>query len=483
MFLSWRSDLVFSDYPFIVIGSGPAGLSLAGRLSAHGKVLVVEAGNADNTLDAGDDIYQIVSTGRDYPTTGTRLTAFGGTSNHWAGHGRPLTRGLFDREGPGRWPIRYDDFAPHIADACKFLNFAPFDDDGDTPAILSGVLAGHEHLKATWFHHSSPIVRLGSPDFVAQYGANPGIDILTDTRLMEIELAAGGSRVEAISILNRPSRETARVPVRQLFLCTGGIENARMLLWAGRNYPAGNPLVGGPNGLTGKTFSDKHSFNPVEVFFDRRAHVTETQENGPVDTCWELSEDLLSAHDLPRFGVFPLAEVPFDSSAMERASSMYALAAPTYFKVDAAFQMEQPANEGSYLKLSGARDADGVARPELHWDIRPRDIEAYKRAVMIFCGVLSQSGYVRCRINPHYRTEDWSNVYLGQCNHPVGTTRMGETKQDGVVDRDCRVFGLDNLFVAGSSVFPSSDYVNPTLSIVALAGRLADHVIKGGVQS
>ena len=55
---------------------------------------------------------------------------------------------------------------------------------------------------------------------------------------------------------------------------------------------------------------------------------------------------------------------------------------------------------------------------------------------------------------------------------------MGATRKDGVVDGDCKVFGLDNLFVAGSSVFPNGDYVNPTLNLVALAGRLADHVIK-----
>lgn len=487
MFLSWRPDLALGEYPFVVIGSGPAGLSLASRLSAHGKVLVIEAGNVENTLDAGDDIYQLVLTGRDYPITGTRLSAFGGTSNHWGGRGRPLSRELFDREGPGRWPIRYDDFAPHIAGACKFLNLLPFDDDGEMLSIVSGVLADHRHLRAVRFRQSSPIVRLGEPDFVKHYRAHMGIDILTDTRLMDIELSSDAPNVSAISILHRPSRETARVPVRQLFLCAGAIENARLMLWAGRNHPAGNPLTGGPNALTGKTFSDKHYFRPVLTYIDARAQLIDPKDTGdrPSDLGWELSADFLKAHDLPRFGVFPLSgrDVPFDDPEMDRASSMYANVAPTYLKLDLAFQIEQPPNEDSYIKLSSAVDGDGVARPELHWDVRQSDLEAYRRAVTMFCGVLSQNGYARCRLKQDYRTKDWSEAYVGQCNHHIGTTRMGETKHDGVVDRDCRVFGLDNLFVAGSSVFPSSDFVNPTLSIVALAGRLADHVIKGGVQS
>jgi hypothetical protein len=63
--------------------------------------------------------------------------------------------------------------------------------------------------------------------------------------------------------------------------------------------------------------------------------------------------------------------------------------------------------------------------------------------------------------------------------HHMGTTRMGDSPLDGVVDQNCRVFGLKNLFIAGSSVFPSGDYVNPTLNLVALAGRLGQHIAAG----
>jgi choline dehydrogenase-like flavoprotein len=60
--------------------------------------------------------------------------------------------------------------------------------------------------------------------------------------------------------------------------------------------------------------------------------------------------------------------------------------------------------------------------------------------------------------------------------HHIGTTRMHADPKQGVVDPDCRIHGLANLYVAGSSVFPTSGYANPTLTIVALALRLADHL-------
>lgn len=481
MFLSWRPDLALSDYPFVVIGAGPAGLYLAQKLAAHGRVLVIEAGNAEKPYDPGEDIYRLVSTGRDYPETGTRLSSFGGSSNHWGGKTRPLTRAVFnDRPGFVKWPISYDDYAAHVAGACKFLNLGPFDEEAAAPLqIVSGLFEGYEHLLARQFRQSDPLVRLGDPEFVEQYRVNPNIDILTDTRIMEVDLSVEAPRVGSISVLHRPSRETAKVAVRSLFLCAGAVENARILLWAARKYPSGNPLAGGPNALTGARFFEKAIFVPVEMFVDSRADFASSDSS--TSLCWELSDDLLNAYGLPRFGAFPWrasSEVTSDSPELNSLSSMYAHAAPTYERLNVTFQFEQTPHSGSYVRLSDETDGDGVARAQLNWEIMPTDIEAYRRATQLICGVLSQKGHAWCRLRPGYRRKDWSDAFIGYCNHHMGTTPMGETALTGVVDRDCRLFGVDNLFVAGSSIFPASDYVNPTLSLVAMAGRLADHVIR-----
>ena len=60
--------------------------------------------------------------------------------------------------------------------------------------------------------------------------------------------------------------------------------------------------------------------------------------------------------------------------------------------------------------------------------------------------------------------------------HHIGTTRMASSPSQGVVDENCKVHGLNNLYIASSSVFPTSSYANPTLTIVAMAIRLADYL-------
>jgi choline dehydrogenase-like flavoprotein len=65
---------------------------------------------------------------------------------------------------------------------------------------------------------------------------------------------------------------------------------------------------------------------------------------------------------------------------------------------------------------------------------------------------------------------------LGNEHHHMGTTRMHDDPHNGVVNRDCQVHGISNLFIAGSSVFPSYACDDPTMTIVTLALRLADHL-------
>ncbi len=482
MFLGWEPDIALDAYPFVVIGAGPAGLYLAQQLSRRGKVLVVEAGGVDDATDAGDDLYRLVPTGNYYPEIGTRLLAFGGTSNHWGGHSRPFSREIFgDRRGMPAWPIGYDDLSPFMDDARNFLRLEPFDPAAEPVSLQSGLFGGYDHLEATQFRYSAPVLRLGDDESVARMSAHPDIHVLTDTRLADIDLDTGTSRVETLSLRHRPSGQSIRISATQVFVCTGGIENARILLWAGRKYVRGNPLLGGRNELAGRDFTEKPNFWPVELFVDSRADFSGAVvgPGHPADLCWELSREFRAQHALPRFGVFPGAStaVAADDPVIEVSSSVFATRSPGYVRLDPTFQFEQTPHEGSYVTLADAVDADGIARPELHWTISKADTDAYRQATLMFCSILSQKGFVRARLKPEFQVEDWSGAFIAGCNHHIGTTRMAASPQYGVVDANCKVFGLDNLYVAGSSVFPSGDYVNPTLNLVALAGRLAGHVL------
>ena len=121
-------------------------------------------------------------------------------------------------------------------------------------------------------------------------------------------------------------------------------------------------------------------------------------------------------------------------------------------------------------------ECDDLGMPRLQVDIQflDCDFESIDRGHQIIDEQLrkSGSGYLSYYQPEERKAHIQSSVGTG--SHQIGTTRMAADPSKGVVDQDCRVHGISNLFVASSSVFPTSSQANPTLTIVAIAARLAD---------
>jgi len=128
----------------------------------------------------------------------------------------------------------------------------------------------------------------------------------------------------------------------------------------------------------------------------------------------------------------------------------------------------------SRVTLGAERDALGMRRAELHWELGQLDKWSAIRTLEILGEELGQAGVGRVRVGLH-EDDDWPTDLAGGWHH-MGTTRMSLDPSQGVVDPDCRVHGMDNLYIAGSSVFPTAGSGTPTMTIVALALRLADHL-------
>jgi choline dehydrogenase-like flavoprotein len=111
----------------------------------------------------------------------------------------------------------------------------------------------------------------------------------------------------------------------------------------------------------------------------------------------------------------------------------------------------------------------------LNWQLSPSDILSAVRSQQILDAELRCAGLGRLLIGMHDASPP-QGLHGGY--HHMGTTRMHVNPKHGVIDANCRVHGLSNLFVAGPSVFPTGGYANPVLTVVALAVRLADHVKK-----
>jgi len=132
-------------------------------------------------------------------------------------------------------------------------------------------------------------------------------------------------------------------------------------------------------------------------------------------------------------------------------------------------------NPESRVKLGSTRDALGLPQIDFHWQLSPLDKHSVRRTLEIIGAELGRAGLGRLQITLDDDDTTWPKDTRGGWHH-MGTTRMSDDPTRGVVDRNCQVHGISNLFIAGSSVFPTAGSGTPTMMLVSLALRLADHI-------
>jgi choline dehydrogenase-like flavoprotein len=136
---------------------------------------------------------------------------------------------------------------------------------------------------------------------------------------------------------------------------------------------------------------------------------------------------------------------------------------------------EQSPDPASRVVLGDERDALGVPRLKLDWRLNELDRRSLRAVQQKVAEELGRTGIGRLKVAEWLDGQPAVWELMGGSHH-MGTTRMSDAPERGVVDRDCRVHGTANLYIAGSSVFPTGGSANPTLTIVALALRLAEHL-------
>lgn len=137
-----------------------------------------------------------------------------------------------------------------------------------------------------------------------------------------------------------------------------------------------------------------------------------------------------------------------------------------------SIRAEQYPEPDRRVRLSERQDALGMPTVELDWEVSSADRSALLARLETVSRSFEDTGLGRV-LEP---ISGWEDMLVGGPHH-LGTTRMSEGPETGVVDRDCRVHGVENLYVAGSSVFATGGWANPTFSVIALALRLAAHLV------
>jgi hypothetical protein len=141
-------------------------------------------------------------------------------------------------------------------------------------------------------------------------------------------------------------------------------------------------------------------------------------------------------------------------------------------------RIEQAPNPNSRIMIDTEKDELGVPRANLHWDLTELDKRSVRKVNLLIGEELARAGVGRVRLREFFRNENDMGWPVGTNAgwHHMGTTRMGTDLGKSVVDRNCQVHGINNLFVAGSGCYVTGAAPNPTLTIVALSLRLSDYV-------
>ncbi len=481
-----------------IIGAGAAGITIAREfIGTSTTVALLESGGFDID-EKTQSLYDGKNTGHpSFNLRRNRLRFFGGTTNHWAGHCRPLEPIDFEKrdwlEHSG-WPITRSELEPFYRRAQPVVGLGPFEYDNLDfwqEKIKQPDLPVKETRLRTEVYNRSPPTRFGK-EYRQELGDAKNIRVYLNANVLEILPNEAATQVTRLNVtcIDGPAFTVA---ARKFILATGGMENARLLLLS--NSIAKNGL-GNDRDLVGRFFMDHLLLRPgADISFsDPRLNVklydtVHKVAGGRMFAILASPEVLLRKEKLNNFRLHLLKTRPKAEHADGRVfSQLDAVPGAEEHVLDDLPErkenrdfvalhlvMEPTPNPNSRVLLSDSTDLLGQRKIDVDWRIRNKDLKHAHRAMELAAIEFGRMGLGRAYGEIFKDSSLWpDNMEAGK--HHCGTTRMAGSPETGVVDKHCKVFNIDNLYLTGSSLFPTIGYANPTLTIVALALRLSDHL-------
>ena len=436
------------------------------------------------------------------------------------------------------WPISYDDLAPYFEVANRFLEAGEYAYDADKvfDPIKQPMFKGFKSdvLLTNNMERFSCPTNVGSR-YRRRLELAKDIEVILGANCTGIRLNSNADHVSDLEISSLDNRQY-HVTAKHIVLATGGIEVARLLLASndickngignqfdlvGRYYQC--HIAGNLGKLTiyGANSNVRHDYevSAQGVYCRRRMSLTpETQRRLKVGNmvarlhfpkivdpshrigvlsglflaknfisyeygkrlndgkatvgtyCQHLLNIITDPIDTFKFLYQwitrrTLAKRKFPSVILNNKSNQFTL----------EIHSEQYPNPNSRLTLLNEKDALGMPKLKIDWQYLPEDIDSVRKTLDSFVEEFKKSGIGSFEYDAERLEEDLTRfgAYGG---HHIGTARMGTSPEHSVVDADCKVHHVDNLFIASSAVFPTSSQANPTLTITAMSLRLADHL-------
>ncbi len=472
----------------LIVGGGPAGISLALALANQDlRIVLLESGamEFDGPTQA---LYEGTQDGVPYlALDGSRMRFLGGGTNHWGGWCRPLERIDFEAQSwlaHSGWPFARSVLEPYFARAQALVEAGPFIYDQAAQRFsVKPLNVGRGGVETVWFQFS----KMRDSQLPTQFGRRyadelataQNISLYTHANVTGLRLTRDAKMLSHVDVATLSGVRFAVKPKRAV-LCAGAIESARLML-ASRDVM--RPGVGNQYDLVGRYFAD-HPLpgdNATLVVFDGALapHYLATQimdgtrfraAFAPSDAfrrTKSVTGALITVDGGARLDALGQAAVVTTANALGVSSQ-----GMKAFSVGCGLEPEPDPERR--IMLAADKDALGMPRVVLKNALKAADFARYRTVLEEWGRQMLAARTGMLRIHRHSEAE-WLEG-LDWANHHMGTLRMHEDPKQGVTDADGRVHGIGNLYVAGSALFPTYGASNPTMNLVALTLRLADHL-------
>ncbi|MDF2156697.1 GMC family oxidoreductase [Algoriphagus sp. CAU 1675] len=487
-----------------IVGAGAAGISLALEWNNSGKNVILLEGGGFQVETEIQDLYRGKTTGQRYfPLQSARLHYFGGTTGHWSGFCSDFDPIDFEKRDwvpHSGWPIKRADLDPFYERAQKILDLGPYQynldywkkkDDSLVPLPFDNQVIWNK----VW--QFSPPTRFGSK-YKEEILKSKNIHLYSYANVTEIIADEQVQSVKELKVKNLAGKEHI-VRAKTVVLACSSIQNARLLLAS--NSIAKNGL-GNDHDQVGRYFMEHLEVDSGDLFLTQEAAlklymwefftVKMRAELAVTKQMQEESKILNGTASLSPFtGSRPPAFIDtFSDDAKasvekwENREKNFSEKGPSesdlkkYARFNLFTRMEQAPNPNSRVTLDQERDELGMPRVILNWELTPLEKRSIRKLYDLIGQQLGISGLGRVRVIDWLQddtNDEWPSI-LGGGWHHMGTTRMHEDPGQGVVDANCKVHGISNLYIAGASCFSTGGAANPTLTLVALTLRLSDYL-------
>ena len=474
------SEPARGGYDLIVIGAGPAGLTVARKLEALTdlRVLIVESGVEDVGIASKLAIVQAEGDLPAHYFARHSQRVFGGTSRVWGGWCAVLDERPFLAD---EWPFPYRELYGYYPEAARILNVPPV--VHERPEVPLDDTEGNVVYRPWYFSpvrfvwHGDLLGAKCGPGYWVRNSAT--VDVLLGHTALR--LATRDGAIEGVSLArSHADAKSFHVAAERVVLAAGSIQNARLLLLSlgkERSPALGRYLVEHP-----------HLYEYCRLEIDQRAaeRVMDRSRRRQANLYFATkpANDAATPEEAVAHGIglsssfsneHALGSATMELATLHPAEALLAGRRRPVLATATLVRAEMTPIESNSVALSST-GVDFLGQPRARVAMR-FDLAAVKRAVALLNAELVRAGIGRFQWHDHEPSfVRGTGPYVTGEGHLMGTTRMGKDPSRSVTDAAGRVHGFSNLYVAGSSLFPASSAANPTLTIVALALRLAEHL-------